>query len=374
MGAAGDMLAGALVDLFDDKRKVVEELNSLGFPDTEIVYSEKSVSGVSASYLEMIIGGEKEAQNGYRHAHSPRGLSEVFGIIESLGADEKVKSDAKNIYKIVAEAEAKAHNTEVGEVHFHELGMLDAIADITSCAYLINKLAPEKITASPVNVGNGSVKCAHGYLPVPAPATANILIGVPYYKSEIETELCTPTGAAILKYYADEFIKTPQLDSVRKIGMGAGTKELPQANVIRVFSYEDSGITELSCNIDDMTGEEAAFACEIMIKEGAPDCFITPIIMKKGRPAYLFTVLCKDGEAEKFARLIFKHTTTIGIRKYTPCRYTLEREFIEKNGVTVKRSEGYGATKEKYEFEDIKKLALEKDISVFEARKIIDNK
>ncbi len=373
MGAAGDMLAGALVGLFDDKQKIIEELNSIGIPDTEIVYSEKNVNSLNASYIEMIIDGEKEEQGEHHsHSHSHRHLSDVFGIIDSLNTTDKVKSDVKEIYEIVSAAEAKAHGREVGEVHFHELGMLDAIADITSCAYLINKLSPEKITASPINVGNGNVKCAHGILPVPAPATANILIGVPYYKSDIMSELCTPTGAAVLKYYAEEFIENPKFEKVIKIGLGAGTKELPRANVVRALSYEGEGVTELSCNIDDMTGEEAAFASEIMMNKGALDCFISPIIMKKGRPAYLFTVLCKADEAERFAKLIFRHTTTIGIRKYTPSRYTLKREFIEDSGVTLKRSEGYGVAKGKYEFEDIKKLALENDISVFEARKILE--
>ncbi len=374
-GAAGDMLAGALVDLFDDKKAVTAELNAIGFPHTEIKYSEKSVNGISASYLEMIISGEKEGAHSHHHHHHGEGhrnLKEVFEIIDSLSADDKVKADAKDIYSIVAAAEAKAHNAEIGEVHFHELGMLDAIADITSCAYLINKLSPERITASRINVGNGNVKCAHGILPVPAPATANILEGIPYYKSEIQTELCTPTGAAILKYYAEEFTDAPNFGSVVKTGTGAGTKELPNANVLRAFCYEDGGICELSCNIDDMTGEEAAFAAEIMMEKGALDCFITPAFMKKGRPGYLFTVLCKAEQSEDFAKLIFKHTPTIGIRKYTPSRYTLDRELIEESGVHIKRSEGYGSVKEKTEFEDIKKLALEKDISLFEARRIIE--
>ncbi|MBQ7581023.1 MAG: nickel pincer cofactor biosynthesis protein LarC [Clostridia bacterium] len=380
MGAAGDMIASALVDLFEDRESIVAELNSLNLPKTEIVLNEKMQNGISAVHLDVLANDMQETPDNvdehahHHHHHHGRGLSDIFGIIDSLNADEKVKTDVKNIYKIVADAEAKAHSAAVGEIHFHELGMLDAIADITASAFLLKKLGVEKVTASPINVGNGSVRCAHGLLPVPAPATANILLDVPYYKSDVDTELCTPTGAAILKYYANKFLPEPLLTSVKKVGVGAGTKELDRANIIRAFLYEDSSITELSCNVDDITGEEIAFAVEKMMSEGALDCFVTPVVMKKGRPAFMLTVLCKNSEADKFASLIFKHTTTIGLRKYTPSRYTLKREFVEENGVAVKRSEGFCTSREKIEFEDIKALAVEKDISVFEARKELEDK
>ena len=379
MGAAGDMIASALVDLFDEKQAVVDEINRLSLPHTEITYETKNQNGISGAHLNIVINGESETpEDGHGHAnshsHSHRKLNDVYEIIDTLSVSERVKADVKSIYGIIAKAEAKAHNAEVGEVHFHELGMLDAIADVTVCAYLIEKLNPERIICSPVNVGNGTVHCAHGVLPVPAPATAEILGGIPFYKSDIQTELCTPTGAAVLKFFADEFTANPVFSGSAKIGTGAGTKELEQANIIRVFEFEGESVTELSCNIDDMTGEEAGYAAEKMMKEGALDCFITPVIMKKGRPAYLFTVLCKPEQSVKFAKLIFKHTTTIGIRKYTPSRYTLERKISEENGVCIKQSEGYEIIREKIEFEDIKKLADEKDISVFEARKILENK
>ncbi len=375
MGAAGDMLASALLDLFDDKRIVVDELNNLSIPDTEIVYEKKMQAGVSGTHLKMLIKGETEMPGSHHDSHHHhRKLSDVFEIVEALNVSEKVKQDVKAVYTIVAEAEAKVHNAEAGEVHFHELGMLDAVADITCCAFLIDKLGADRIICSPINVGNGSVKCAHGVLPVPAPATAEILRGIPYYKSETRTELCTPTGAAVLKYYADEFTDAPCFENVKKIGTGTGTKELERANIIRVFIFEENVIAELSCNVDDMTGEEISYAARKMLNEGALDSFVTPIFMKKGRPAYMFTVLCRVGECDRFAELIFKHTSTIGIRKYLPGRYTLGRELTEENGALIKRSEGYGVSRVKIEFEDIKKLADEKDISVFEARKILESK
>lgn len=373
MGAAGDMLASALVDLTDDKEKTVEELNGLGLTNTVIKYSKKMQGSISGTHLDVIINGEKEeADSTHHNHHHGRGLKDISKIIDSLNTDEAVKEDVKSIYKIIAQAEAKVHNTEVDKIHFHELGMLDAVADITMTAYLLRKLNIKKIIASPLNVGNGTVKCAHGTLPVPAPATANILVGIPYYKSEIETELLTPTGAAILKYYVDEFVSQPRLN-IKKTGIGTGTKELPQANIIRAFLLEEEEtITELSCNIDDMTGEEAGYALEKMLGEGALDCFIAPIIMKKSRPAYMLTVLCKNEDTEKFTRLIFKHTTTLGIRRYTPSRYTLKREFIDNMGVQIKRSQGFGTKREKIEFENIKAYAEENDISIFEARENIN--
>ena len=380
MGAAGDMISGALVDLFDDKNSIVKELNSLNLPHTQIKCSEKTQSSISGIHIDVIIDGDEERPDEEHHHHNYHGrnLSDINSIINYLAVDEKVKSDIINIYRLVAKAEAKAHNTEVDMVHFHELGMLDAVADITMCAYLINRLEVKKILSSPVNVGAGTVKCAHGVLPVPAPATANLLEGIPYYKSDIKTELCTPTGAAILKYFANDFTDVPVLDKVVKTGIGAGTKELSQANIIRAFLFEsENSITELTCNIDDMTGEESGYALEKMISEGALDCFITPIIMKKSRPAYMLTVLCKNEDEEKFTRLIFKHTTTIGIRKYTPSRYTLERQFINESGVQIKRSTGFGVNRSKAEFEDIKTYAEENDISLFEAKgklKNTDNK
>ena len=377
MGAAGDMLAAALLDLFDNRDAVVDELNELSLPHTKICFEEKEESGIVGTHLHVIIDGHEETPDAHHHHHHHHGrhLDEVLAIIEQTNAPQQVKDDAKAVYEIIAAAEAKAHGKPVGEVHFHEVGMRDAIADVLINAYLIRKLNPTRIIASPIHVGNGTVHCAHGVLPVPAPATANILVGVPYYKGNIQTELCTPTGAALLKYYAEEFTDEAQFTNVAKIGVGTGTKQLEQANILRAFLIQDEKrIAELSCNVDDMSGEEIAFASEKMMQEGALDCFITPIYMKKGRPAYRLTVLCKTKEKERFAALIFKHTTTIGIRQYLPSRYTLARELSENAGVHIKRSDGYGTQVTKIEFEDIKTLALEKDISVFEARAILMKK
>ena len=370
MGAAGDMIASALVDLFEDKAQMVAELNALGLPQTVIEYREAEQCGIRGAHLAVVIGGEEEVPDAPHHPHHHgRSLAQIQALIRSLHLSEQVEADALAIYAMLARAESAAHGKAVGEVHFHELGMLDALADIVMAAYLIRRLAPEKILCSPVNVGSGTVRCAHGVMPVPAPATAELLKGIAFYKSEIPSELCTPTGAAVLRYFVQEFTPCPQFTELQKTGIGCGTKRFEQANILRVFSYSgEESITELACNIDDMTGEEAAFAAERMRAAGCLDCFISPILMKKGRPAYLFTVLCRDSEAKDFAALVFKHTTTLGIRKYTPARYTLEREMTEQNGVHIKRAQGFGTSRQKVEFEDAKALALKEDISIFEAK------
>ncbi|MBQ7739889.1 MAG: nickel pincer cofactor biosynthesis protein LarC [Eubacterium sp.] len=372
MGASGDMLTAALADLFENKTGIENELNSLNIPDTVFKLEKRSSCGIGALGVSVIIDGKEEEPGGghYSHHHG-RHLEDVFEIIDKINAPSKVKEDAKAVYKIIAEAEAQVHGKEVGEVHFHELGMLDAIADVTAVAYLVNRLAPEKIIASPINLGNGTVKCAHGIMPVPAPATEKIINGVPCYKSDIQSELCTPTGAALIKYFANDFSSSARFDKNVKTGVSAGKKEFDSApNILRAYLYE-SEVVELSCNVDDMTGEEIGFAVQVLMNAGARDAFTTPVFMKKGRPAYMLTVLCESGERERFVRLLFRHTSTIGIREYTPSRYTLKREIREDAGVHIKRSEGYGEEKEKIEFEDIKDLAIKENISIFEARKRI---
>ena len=262
MGAAGDMIASALVELFDDRQKILDELNAIGIPHTRIIYETKEQNGVSGAHLKIIINGETETPDSpHVHEHSHRILNDVYAIINTLNVSHTVSANITEIYSLIAAAEAKAHSVDVGAVHFHELGMLDAIADITICAYIIDKLNPESVISSAINVGNGTVHCAHGELPVPAPATANILNGMLYYKSDSQTELCTPTGAALLKHYVTEFTDTPNIGAEIKIGIGCGTKQLTEPNVIRIIEFttpepdEDNGetVTELSCNIDDMT-------------------------------------------------------------------------------------------------------------------------
>lgn len=382
MGIAGDMLMSALWELVDDKSAVLEKINSIGLPFTNISFENSETCGISGTRARVVIDGEEESEAVHaHHNHIHRKLSDVNIVIDSLNVSDVIKEKAKEVYHIVAEAESKVHNADVSMVHFHELGMLDAVADIVICCFLIDNLKADKIVVSPINVGNGTVKCAHGILPVPAPATAEILKGIPYYKSGINSELCTPTGAAIIKAYDCEFSEMP-LMTVEKVGYGIGRREFEQANCVRVFLGESENnpvdeISELICNIDDMTAEETAFAVEMLFDAGAVDVYTQPAYMKKSRIGTVLTVLCRKEDKSDIIKLIFKYTSTIGIREHICNRYVLDRKTDEINTpfgtVCAKTSAGYGVTKTKYEYEDLRRLARENNMSLRQIRNIVKN-
>ncbi len=374
MGAAGDMLMAALSELVEQDT-FINEMNGIGLENVKVFRKSATKSGIVGSQILVEIHGEHEHEHedGHEHSHDHEhtGLFDLSEIINGLSVSEKVKQDAITIYKIIAEAEAEAHGRTVNEVHFHEVGALDAVCDIVGCCRLFELIQAEKIIVSPINVGGGFVRCSHGVLPVPAPATATILKHVPIFKGQIESELCTPTGAAILKHFADRFETMPVM-RVEKIGYGMGQKEFKVANCVRVFLGADdektSLVIELSANIDDMTGEALGFAMETFLKHGALDCYFTPIIMKKSRPATKLSLICRPSDADTFSELIFKHTTTFGIRKNSFERYELEREFATRDTaygeIKVKTGQGFGVTKTKDEFEDVKRLAVENDVAL----------
>lgn len=416
MGAAGDMLTAALLDLFSEKQDLVKELNQIGIDGIEYVLKEENKSGIHGLGMSVKIHGEEENvidfdikedeltnnhdhdhecchghgeghhhhhEHGSHSHHVHRGMKEIEKIVKSLNLSDKVKEDILAVYKLIAQAESKSHNIDVSEIHFHEVGALDAIADIAAVCYLIDKLDIDKIIVSPINLGSGHVRCAHGILPVPAPATSYILKDVPVYSGRIESELCTPTGAALLKHFADEFSQMPKLN-IKKIGYGMGKKDFEVLNAVRAFLAESTDLNdsvyELSCNVDDMTGEEVSFAMEKLLEAGAREVYVIPIIMKKSRPGNLIRVMCVEKDKEDLIKLIFKYTTTIGIREVETKRYVLKREIEEIDSslgaVKLKRSKGYGVVREKLEYEDLKMLAEENDMSIEEVRKIIkkDNK
>ena len=380
MGVAGDMLAGALWQLIDDKNNMISKINSLGLPNTQITFTPKVTCGIEGISARVLINGAEEQERVHTHHHSHMTLSDVYEIIDNLNTTDSVKSKAKKVYSVIAQAEGKVHNADVSVVHFHELGMMDAVADVTVCSLLMEQIALDRIVVSPINAGSGSVKCAHGILPIPAPATAEILNGIPYYKSNIKGELCTPTGAALVKAFANEFSQMP-LMTVDKIGYGVGSKEFDKANVVRVFLGEGEStfndyISEIVCNVDDMTAEDIAFACEILLEAGALDVYTQPAFMKKSRLGTLLTVLCRKEDRDKMVSLIFKNTKTIGIRERECRRYILDRksETIDTplGRVRVKASKGYGCSKKKYEFDDLKRLAKDNNMSIESIRNTID--
>ena len=383
MGAAGDMLTAALIELLPDPDVFVDRLNSLNIPKIKYV-KEKSVKcGITGTHITVTVDGEEEDEHiheeGHHHHHHHSGMHEIEHMVHSFDLPTMVKLDILAVYKIIAEAESHVHGVPVSEIHFHEVGTMDAVADITAVCLLMNEIEPDEVIVSPVHVGFGKVKCAHGILPVPAPATAYILKGIPVYGGKIEGELCTPTGAALLKYYADRFGEMP-LMKVNSIGYGMGKKDFAAANTVRALlgDTEDKteGITELSCNVDDMTAEEISFAVNQLFDEGANEVFTVPIGMKKSRPGTLIRVICKETSKEKMVNTLFKYTTTLGIREVKTERYVLDRriETVDTAYGKVRRkvSSGYGVKRVKYEYDDVSRIAQENGLGIDEVRKNLD--
>lgn len=374
MGAAGDMLSSALFELIDNKKEFLENINSAGIPSVFVTAENSVKCGVSGTHLRVKINGEEEGKScSYHSSHHHNSLTDIEHIINHLSMSEKVKKNVMAVYKMIAFAESKVHNAPVSEIHFHEVGALDAIADIAMFCMLVDLIGADKIVASPVNVGSGKVACAHGILPVPAPATAEILKGISAYSNGIDGELCTPTGAALLKFFVNYFSDMPCM-AVDKIGYGMGTKDFEMANCVRAFigtaengADDTDSVVELSCNIDDMTAEELSFAADILLDSGALDVFTSPVVMKKGRLGSLLTVICKSEDKDKFVKLIFKHTSTIGIRESIHKRYVMNREICiaetEFGAVKIKNSSGYDTKKSKFEYEDLARICRENNIS-----------
>ncbi len=376
MGAAGDMLTAALLELLPDPDGFIAELNAVGIPGVTIEKEQVSKCGIGGTHIAVKINGveEDEAAHGHHHDehhHHHSGMHDIKHIVHHLSVPERVRKDVLGVYTLIAEAESHAHGVPVTDIHFHEVGTMDAVADVTAVCLLMDRIAPDQVIASPVHVGSGQVQCAHGILPVPAPATAYILRDVPIYGGGIRGELCTPTGAALLKYFVTEFGDMPVMKTAA-IGYGMGKKDFPAANCVRAMlgETESAGdiILELNCNVDDMTGEAVGFAMEALFAAGALDVYTVPIGMKKSRPGTLFCVMCRPEDREKMVKLLFRHTTTIGIREKGYKRYTLDRSMetvrTPYGEVRSKISTGYGVTRQKYEYEDLARAARENDLSV----------
>ena len=280
------------------------------------------------------------------------------------------------VYRLIAEAEAHVHKRPVDEIHFHEVGTLDAVADVTAVCLLMERLAPEQVIASPIHVGSGTVRCAHGILPVPAPATAYLLCDVPIYGGEIQGELCTPTGAALLKYFVTSFGKMPVLYT-EAIGYGMGSKDFPAANCVRAMLGQTDGeetetMCELSVNVDDMTAEDIGSATGRIFDAGAVEVYTVPVGMKKNRPGTLIRAICAPEKREAVLSAIFRHTSTIGVRETETRRYVLPRSIETKQTslgpVRVKRACGRGVLREKPEYDDLARIAEENGLSLAEVR------
>lgn len=374
MGCAGDMLTAALLELHPDKDDFLRRMNAALGGKAVLSASPDSKCGLRGTHVTVLINGDEEGE-ATRHHHEHTSISEILSFIDSVPLEVKVREDAKKVYSLIAEAESRVHGHPIENVHFHEVGSLDALADVLSVCALMHELAPERILASEVNVGSGTVRCAHGVLPVPAPATELILRGVPIYSGQIKSELCTPTGAALLKYFVWKFGAMPTMQ-IENAGCGTGKKDFECANVVRAFIGEttDEGdrIIELACNLDDMTPEELSFAMEELFTLSALDVYFTSIGMKKSRPGVKLTCMCRERQRKQMLECIFKHTTTLGVREYVCKRYELgrsEKTVRTQDGeVRVKTSSGYGAAREKAEYEDLAALARKSGKTIAQIR------
>ena len=447
MGAAGDMITAALLELFNEGEQddIIWELNDAGIPGTLISAEKIKRYGIEGTHVHVRVNGTEEEdlmasysrkpirfldqyteqrnggrakvqkggtsqaeneENGHFHGQGPRaytpegtsgadghshdaheqgehhhgtGLYEVTDIINRLRFSIKVKTDIVNIYNMIAEAESTVHGVPVTEFHLHEVGTMDAIMDVAAVCFIMDKLSPDQVCASPVHVGAGTVECAHGVLPVPAPATAEILKDVPIYGGEIQGELCTPTGAALVKYFVSDFGAMPTM-KIEKIGYGIGSKDFGRLNCVRAMIGDTNeareNVLEMTANIDDMTAEEIGFAMERLFDAGALDVFTTPIGMKKSRPGTMLHVLCRPARRELLAGVMFKYTTTLGIREQEMKRHVLSRKVreveTEYGNVRVKISSGYGVKRRKIEYDDMAKIAKEKGIPLSEVKKSVE--
>ena len=302
-------------------------------------------------------------------------MASIESIVSGLPVSSKVRSDILAVYALIANAESHVHGQPVSQIHFHEVGSMDAVADVAAVCLLMERLGADEIIASPVHVGSGTVRCAHGILPVPAPATAWILREVPIYGGELRGELCTPTGAALLKHFVSRFGAMPPM-RLQSVGYGMGNKDFPTANCVRALlgetEVEDDTVCELSVNVDDMTAEEIGFAMDRLFDAGALDVYTVPIGMKKNRPGVLLRVMCAPQKKEEMIALIFRHTTTLGLREVQSTRHVLDRRIESAQTpfgeVHVKHADGYGVTRAKYEYDDLARIAKEHGLSLAELR------
>lgn len=322
-GIAGDMTMAALVDAGVDPGAIGKAVASLGLP-CELTFETVRRGGFRATYARVV------AEPEHKHRH----LKDIVAIVENAALSPRQKDLANRIFRKVAEAEAQAHGQAIEKVHFHEVGAVDSIVDIIGSAVGLDLLGAERIVASPVPTGTGHVTAAHGRMSLPAPGTAELLKGVPLAESSVEMELTTPTGAAILATVADAFGPLPAM-TIEAIGMGAGTKEIKgQANILRVLvgTASETGaaadadrIWAIETNIDDLPGEIIGHTTQELLKAGALDVFVTPILMKKNRPGVMISILADATKIGDVEMILFRETTTLGVRRYPVTRHKLKR-------------------------------------------------
>jgi uncharacterized protein (TIGR00299 family) protein len=367
-GISGDMTLAALLDLGVDTEQLVGELEKLHLDGWELKTSVVAKHGISARHVDVVVKHEKHTHHLFhRHTHAHRTMADIARIIADSGLSDKAKDISLRIFRRLAVAEAKIHGTTPEKVHFHEVGAVDSIIDIVGTAICIDLLSPESICASVLCDGHGFVRCQHGKIPVPVPAVMEVLSarGVALKQTDVEGEMVTPTGAAIVAELAESFGPAPEM-RVLKTGYGAGTKEFSIPNLLRVVWGETSldahekqahrhTVTVIETNIDDTTPEILGYVMERLLESGARDVFFTPIYMKKCRPATRINVLCDDADTAVMERILFTETSTIGLRKYQ-----VERTCLPRKTVTIDTPYGEVRAKETV-YDDTRRISIEYD-------------
>ncbi|HEX5081849.1 MAG TPA: nickel pincer cofactor biosynthesis protein LarC [Blastocatellia bacterium] len=385
-GASGDMLVGAMLDCGLDFESLRSELLKLGVEGYELSLNRVDRSGISAAKFDVHLTAAAHSHDhhhDHHHSHSHhRSLSEIKKIISSSNLREWVKGRAQTIFQRIGEAESKIHGIPVESVHFHEVGAIDSIVDIVGACVAFDALKIERIISSPLHVGSGTFQCAHGTYPVPGPATAELLKGVPIYSKDVEGELVTPTGAAIISTLAESYGPAPMM-RIEKIGYGAGTRDYPKfPNALRAIIGEleedadrtPTTVTVIEANIDDLNAQVFGYLMEKALAAGALDIFYTPAQMKKNRPGVLLTLLCEPADRERMCDLIFRETTTLGVRYRNEHREILTREFVtvetEYGPIRIKisRAKDGRVMNASPEFEDCRAAAEKNGIGLRDAQ------
>ncbi|HCB99733.1 MAG TPA: nickel pincer cofactor biosynthesis protein LarC [Ruminococcaceae bacterium] len=394
-GISGDMFVAALLDLGASKAALQTALDSLHIDDFKIEITNTSTHGIVCTDYNVILKQdehehthEHEHEHEHEHTHAPhvhRNLYDVEKLIDAGSIPESARKIAKKIFGFVAKAESTVHGLPLDQVHFHEVGAADSIADIIGAAVCVDSLGVEQILFSPLTEGSGFVRCAHGLLPVPAPATAEIMrtASIPYRTKEVDGEMVTPTGAAIAAGLSQGFGPMPVM-KVEKSGIGCGKRQFPHANILRVFlgeteelqdTFSHDTICVLETCIDDSTGEALGHVLDLLFDAGVADAYFTPIYMKKNRPAFLLTVLCTENLEKQVARILFQHTGAIGLRTRKSERLMMQRisgtVSTQFGTVALKRSTLDTIEKIKPEFDSLKKVACEANVSLAEVENAV---
>lgn len=365
-GISGDMHLGVMIDAGVPKEHLLEELLKLNVKGYTLNISQGQKNGITGTKVDVILDDGKEE-------HHHRNLADIKKIIDQSELSSDVKRDSIGMFSLLAEAEARVHGKDINEVHFHEVGAIDSIVDIVGAAICIHYLKPDKIYSSPIELGSGFAKCAHGTFPVPAPATAEILRNIPVKSGHQAFEATTPTGAVILAYHVDEFRETFDF-TISQTAYGLGHKDSDTPNVLRVFLGEGAPSQKartlhrmIECNLDDMNPELLEYIMDLLFEAGADDVFIQPIIMKKSRNASMLCVLCKNELSEDISNLLLRETSSLGLRSYPVQKTELERDFreLETRYGIIRIKAGYmhgELIKQKPEYEDCVRAAREHEV------------